>query len=302
MKRKRDAFTLVEMLIVLAIIAALAALVAFTFPSFQERSRAAKGGQALQAWLNYARQRALMEQAPRGLRFMISPSALTGGFVVRECQYLEQPDDYTGGTLLFEHDPSPGAANPPTKVKLTGGGDLAAIEKGDYLEIYGTGQVHVITGIDPSIGTLFFASSPLPPSRTLDVGQTEFTTHFRIMRRPRVTGDEPLKLPEEVVVDYPLYAKYENPAGKNLNAFFPPRVPNDTSPQYFDILFAPNGALIGSAGAMTILWVRTEKTENDAASPPPEFRNNPTLIVVYAHSGAVAAFDPVAGNVYAKIQ
>ena len=64
----RSAFTLIEMLVVLAIMTALLSLVALVAPRFGERQRPSRGAGQLQSWLNLAKNRALRDQRPRGIR------------------------------------------------------------------------------------------------------------------------------------------------------------------------------------------------------------------------------------------
>lgn len=282
----RKGFTLVELLVVLVIIAALAALIAFTLPGFQQRSRAAKGGQAVQAQLTYARQRAQYEQTPRGVRFHMEQNA-AGWWVVRVMQMIEQPDDWkaaqppnsTVGRLVAD------ASNDPKYVKVVGGtnGD---IDPGDYLEVNGTGQPHLIVAVGPSdpmqptvIDKVQLADPGLPNALTSPVEE------YRVMRAYRVSGDEPVRMPDEVVVDCDMFAKYAALNDK-FDPIFPKIVYAGAVPQYFDIMFSPRGAGINAPGSKTILWVRVEKDT--------EFDHNPTLVVVSNLTGNVSAFDPVA--------
>src|SRR5438067_973411 len=75
----RSAFTLVEMLVVIAVIVALLSLVAAVAPRFGERQRPSRGAGQVQSWLNLAKQRALRDQRPRGIRLPSVPmNAATG--------------------------------------------------------------------------------------------------------------------------------------------------------------------------------------------------------------------------------
>jgi len=304
MKRKRDAFTLVEMLIVLAIVALLAALIAFTLPGFQERSRAAKGGAAIQGWLNYARQRAQYEQAPRGMRFWVQESVEYSGLtptfnVVYKAQYLEKPDDFhvsdksiSAGNRLNADDLTSvrihEAANPNTGFHVGDG----TVEKGDYLELLGTGQVYRIFDIRPSDTNFptILDQLVLDPNGPLPEKITTPIKDYRIIRRPRVAGDEPLTLPENVVIDITSATTYQ------ASGYYLPNVPAGQT--YFDILFAPSGNVLDYDRDKIVLWVRVE--DDDTGS---EFLKNPTLLVVYANTGAVAAYAPAtAADPYASIQ
>ncbi|MCS6851892.1 MAG: type II secretion system GspH family protein, partial [Gemmataceae bacterium] len=147
MRNRRQAMTLIELLVVLAVLATLGGLLAFVFPTFRERSRAAKGAQALQTWLNYARGRAALEQRPMGLRFNLTGQKYQTASgeqllaIVRECQYVEQPDDYRGAALF----PDPSNPADATLVQVGGptptdfsSGDVLV---GDVLEVLDSGTV-----------------------------------------------------------------------------------------------------------------------------------------------------------------
>lgn len=317
---RRSAFTLVEMLVVLTLIAILAALLVFTLPGFIDRSRAAKGASALQGWLNYQRQRAQYEQAPRGLRFYVEnldPSDITSPLVVRTAQAIEQPDDWRAG--IFQNGQWQGGEltadplnpNDPHYIKIRDT-DLSngAVQEGDYLEVNSTGQIHFIliksatseAGIQPSDPTKPLILDKLAIAQPgLPNAITEPITDYRIMRQPRVAGDEPMQLPERVVIDMMVYVNPAyGPAYQKKSSFAPRIITDAAGSKYFDVLFAPSGRVLGYPGAMLILWVRM--TEPNTT----EFDNNPSLMVISTNSGAVAAYEPVPPGVgpdpFAKVK
>src|SRR5262245_28911603 len=89
----RPAFTLVELIVVIAIIAGLAALIVLIFPRLQDSQRVAKGGDVLQGQLFLAKQMALRDQLPRGVGLLLGPTA--GQYT--SLQLVEQPLPYTVG-------------------------------------------------------------------------------------------------------------------------------------------------------------------------------------------------------------
>jgi prepilin-type N-terminal cleavage/methylation domain-containing protein len=75
MKRQRFGFTLVELLVVMSLIAILATIAIAFFPNAASAAREARAAQALQSWLNIAKQRALRDGAPRGVRLWVKNPA-----------------------------------------------------------------------------------------------------------------------------------------------------------------------------------------------------------------------------------
>lgn len=288
----RKAFTLVEMLVVLTLIAILAALLVFTLPGFIDRSRAANGASAVQKWLNYNRQRAQYEQSPRGMRFYVEqddPTDPLSPFWVRRAQAIEKPDDWTpSGQQQLVADPL--NQTDPRHIKVTGVNfQNGAVAPNDYLEVNSTGQVHQIIAVGPSDPTqpntwdkLTLAASGLPQPIT------EPITNARIMRQPRVAGDEAMQLPERVIIDMGVY-KTHAAAFLSKNAPMPAVVTDSAGGKHFDVLFGPSGQVLNLSpfGAMVILWVRMDEPNTT------EFDNNPTLIAVSMNSGSVSAYDPV---------
>jgi prepilin-type N-terminal cleavage/methylation domain-containing protein len=319
MRTRRAAFTLTELLIVLAIIAMLGALLVYVMPSFRERNRASRGGQAVQGWLTYARQQAMYRQTPQGVRFMFAPVTLSAGpttLGVVECQYLEQPDDYNSVVMGANGQPVSGYLyQGPNNGVVVKGANFAdgSVEPGDSLEIFGSGVIHHINsstpigpmgGIQqsdpvnfPNVYDMLILDSALPPN-SLD----RPIVNYRIIRKPRVSGDETMKLPNSVLINLNLTFTASPTGYLQYGGYYPSTLRFTDAPLntqgYFDVMFGPSGAVLETAGSKLILWVHTQ----EAATP---FDSNPTLIVVYTASGAVAAYNPVpppALNPYALIR
>jgi prepilin-type N-terminal cleavage/methylation domain-containing protein len=104
---------------------------------------------------------------------------------------------------------------------------------------------------------------------------------YRIIRQPRVTGEDPLTLPVNVAVDLARTGMPTTPAYPSPATTYDP--PVDASGN-ISILFAPSGAVIGSGAAndKIIFWVR------DISQPSP-LDNFPVLVCVYTRSGTIAA-------------
>jgi prepilin-type N-terminal cleavage/methylation domain-containing protein len=259
--RQRSAFTLVELLVVIALILVLGGIAVMFVPRIDEGQRAARGASLLQGWLNIARQRAMRDQQARGLRLYVSSG------IVTDCQYLDLPDDFSGGTLTG----TAGSTTVTVTADLSGGfasASLWPVQAGDYLLIQGSGLVHQITATDPTTNTITLLSA-------LPYGVTG-TPNYRILRAPRVSGEEKLSLPQYIGINVATNATFANaPYGNALAA---------NSDGNIDIVFGPSGTVIADQAGTDkiILWV----CDVSLANAP--WDGDPTLITVYTRTGLVA--------------
>lgn len=166
--RTRPAFTLVELLVALALgIALLGIAVAVSQSSAFDSYKVVGAGDRVSQWMLIAKNRALRDKAPRGVRFIIDPS--TG--LCREVAYIEQPEPWlptvnttiksVGGVppssdtprLIVQRivaqspPPVPGAVD-STRVFLINVPDPSgAIAVGDTLYLPELGQSYLIAGL-----------------------------------------------------------------------------------------------------------------------------------------------------------
>jgi prepilin-type N-terminal cleavage/methylation domain-containing protein len=242
---RRAAFTLIELLVVMGILLILMGImVGMIF--MPERDRATKGADMLQGWLHSAKNRALRDKLPTGLRLTIDPrlsDPSSGLFLCTELAYIQQPDTIGG----WETGALAGGGPGPRMVSAVGnsasfqGVDFSGVQPGDYLEIKGGGLVHMIVSVQGN--QLVLASSALLPSNGPVLPST---TEFRIIRRPRLlVGESPLRLPEGVVIDLS-----RSQGGQEICST---NVPVD-----LDLLFAPSGQLVSRVAMQdqVVLWVR----------------------------------------------
>jgi prepilin-type N-terminal cleavage/methylation domain-containing protein len=232
--RTAGGFTLVELLVAIAIIVVLAALLLAFYPSIASQTSEANGAAYLQQWLNLARQKAIRNQNPFGVRLWIKD---LNTYYVTQCQYIEQPEDLRGGVIVtrdWQNNQIPVwnavAFDPTGTMDVTGGFTdpyLYLVQPNDYLEVLGTGTMHQIIDVFPGplypVAPQIWNKNPPPiPGQHLklatpipyQIGQFDptpppngsglpanGTANFRIVRAPRVISEEMLPLPEGVVVD-----------------------------------------------------------------------------------------------------
>jgi prepilin-type N-terminal cleavage/methylation domain-containing protein len=294
MTSKRTGFTLVELLVVIAIIMILAGIAAAFLPVIGDSDRAARGGTMLQQWILTAKQKALRDQVPTGIRLSATPYTDTNGTVVTtqvlSCQYIEQPDDFTA-TPPPQGSPADMGSLSGTQgqnsVTISGMDITKQVAAGDRLELLGNGLMYTITSSQFTApnSTLLTLDAQLVysvSSPVLATGQNRYPNSYRILRAPRITGDELLQLPDGVVIDLQTNANYSPAFGGNLPAVNPDKIS-------YDILFAPSGAVIspGVTSDTINLWVREQ-----SSSVANTADGNQTIIAIYARSGLTAAHPP----------
>jgi prepilin-type N-terminal cleavage/methylation domain-containing protein len=286
----RAGFTLVEMMVVLAIIAILAALLLAFMPSIASQTAESNGAANLQGWLNIARQKAIRNQNPYGLRIWIPD---TSTMLATECSYIEQPEDFTSTTGTITTSTT-NVANDTINfsgVDVTGG--LGAnstqwpIQAGDYLEVLGSGLMHQIAAVDGANQRLLLTTgTPFPISSAIG---------WRIMRSPRVVNDERLAMPGDVIIDLTTNTTYSNP--------LPTVAAQGAAGGSIDVLFGPSGAVLGGNMSTTFLalWVRLPDT-GPGGNVNNVFAGTPTVIAVFRQTGLVGAYPPIPGATpYANI-
>ena len=278
---RRAGFTLIELLVVISIIAFVAGLLVLFGPGLFKNAKASRGAQTVQGVLFIAKQQALRDKAPYGVRLLTDADGQ-----VRSLQYIQLPPDYTGGTAQAATDNTTTPPTfsvtfvlPPGQSNLWGGygpGDptLWSVQPGDFISIRG-GTMHRITGVTPTAVTL-------ASDATNGAGTSLPATEYRIVRSPRaVPGEDVINLPDDVIVDMT----------RSLIAA-------DGATGNFDILFAPWGTVLGSAGqsGKVVLWVR-DSTQDPATTI------EQSLITVFTRSGLIASYevDTGSGNPYSFV-
>jgi prepilin-type N-terminal cleavage/methylation domain-containing protein len=186
----RKAFTLVEMLVVIAIILALAALAAAFAPRVTDNQKMTRAVDLLEQWLLTAKMRAKRDGLATGLRFIQAPGDAAGTY--SQFQYIQQPEPLTGGftsaNLLGPNLVSAGAGMVTfANVDFSLGGLLPLdtfgrqqwlVQTGDYLEINGGGVFSIWGVVVPSGGQppqLVLGGLLAPPTASGTSPDTTFT-------------------------------------------------------------------------------------------------------------------------------
>jgi type II secretory pathway pseudopilin PulG len=281
----RTAFTLIELLVVISIIIIMATLtVIYVIPAFQDNKSVIRGVDRVTQTLLIAKQKAMRDRAPRGVRFIVDQklSNLTANppvIIFSQMQFVEQPEVFANGTCQGT------GGGPSTTLTFTfpgvvgfkggasvpdGAYDQYLVQPGDYLEMNGGGPVFKIAGVTDTTLTL---TSPQT------FGQT---TNYRIFRQGRPTsGEDILTLPQNVVVDNSKKPDLTDKFSLNVPARTMTSSGNSTL-TYYEVMFSPSGGLVvGTGCGNVVLWVR------DITIEPYEF-NTSRLIAIGYRTGFIA--------------
>ncbi len=291
--RSSRGFTLVEMLVVVTIIVVIAAITAAVLPEILHREKVTQAANMIQGMLLAAKQRAVRDRIPAGVRFLAYTDPIVSTRTVcSEMVYVIKPDDlYISGDSMTLTSSTPYTATSSTQdfsgglyaqnadPFSTGTAELYPVQEGDFLELYGGGTVTAITDVGPHTpgpkNTLQTYSNP-------STGQP--VTDYRIIRGPRrVIGEDSVKLPKDVVIV--LTDSSQTPS--NLSWNVPQRqVPfgQSSATIFNEVVFAPAGSVITQGITSTdkivfYVWESTRDSYTDG---------QPALVVINVLTGAIS--------------
>lgn len=299
-------FTLIELMVVMALILLIGGMGVAFLPTIGDTARQATSASMLQQWLLTAKQKALRDQVPCGIRLFPYVDPVSGkayANLARDCQYIEQPDDYppsvpdlkSGAGMLSLTLPT--AAQPVAVATINNlRVSNTQVMAGDYLELLGNGLMHQITFVKPGASTqLGLATAPPYLQTSSPPYALKNITQYRIIRAPRVTGDDVLQFPDPVKIDLRTNIDYS----KTLSAGGAVTLPKRNGDGSIDILFAPSGAVI-SAGITTDtinLWVRDcETNPQPAPAAADPLNGQQTIVAIHVRSGLTTTHPPAGPN------
>lgn len=242
---KRRAFTLIELITVMAIILVLMGMIAAVVYSQNSKQVVANGSTALVGWFKTAQAYALRDQKPYGVRFSIASSQQ-----ITTAQYIEQPADWvgpTGATLTAVPTGGQSFSVTASAGDFTGGFSATAqypIQSGDYLEV--GNQIAFISGVagPKQLNCSWMAGD--------NVGMWTFSgrSDWRIVRQPTtMLGSDILALPNGVCID--TATSCFAPPAAQYKSVLPV---NGTT---IDVLFAPSGSVITPGVTQDVrFWLR----------------------------------------------
>jgi prepilin-type N-terminal cleavage/methylation domain-containing protein len=229
----RSAFTLIELLVVIVIVLILAAvtITSFNFSVSADRMRA--GARQLQSFLIGARDKAIYAREIRGVRLLLDPN---DNHSVSAVQYIGSPLRESG-TLTFDATGRvvSSVTGTPWNIYINRG----LLRTGNRIQIPGqTGSWYTVSG--------FYGSNLILDRANRDFAGSAANTSFVLELSPSILGDsQPVQFPRGVVVDLD--------GSKIPDAWRPASFATGAYSRTMDILFSPNGVVVGDAAALGTL-------------------------------------------------
>lgn len=287
--RSRKAFTLMELVVVVAIVVVLAAIALAFLPSRQAKV-ASQAADQVQTFLAQARSRALRDQVLTGVRFFSDDDGktFTGlGLVQRPeplVPYFAQVTQPQSTWTVFLQLPVPASPNgqytmqimqqtipgigqtAPAQPLALGPSDLLP---GDYFIGCTPQETQLITAVEPSIGLVTLLT--VPGIAPVGGGTFRLWTSYRFDRAPRALMGEPnFQMPRNAFIYPNQKAIGSVPCSQSV-----PMNGGD-----MEILFAPSGQVVNATAGRIVLWFGNLNLASKEAG---------TLLTIYARTGGVAS-------------
>ena len=243
----RRAFTLVELLVVLAIVLILAAVTITSVNFSYNADRMRAGGRQLQSFLMGARDKAIYANEVRGVRLLLDPN---DNHAVSAVQYIGAPQRETG--MLTFNSATTGDSTGRTVSSISGTPWFNLINRG-FLKVGNRIQIPQDTGAWFTISAIHTVL-PLtnPPQKLLvlnrpnsDLAGTINPISFSLELASTPLGDaQPVQLPRGTVIDLD---------GSQIPSTWRPLTLDTSYSPQMDILFTPRGTVVGDTSAYGIV-------------------------------------------------
>jgi prepilin-type N-terminal cleavage/methylation domain-containing protein len=233
----RRAFTLVELLVVLAIVLILAAVTISSVNFSYNADRMRAGGRQLQSFLMGARDKAIYANEVRGVRLLLDPN---DNHAVSAVQYIGAPQRETGVLTFDSTGRSVSYSSGTLWSSLSRRGFLRA---GNRIQIpQDTGAWFTISAIIPVLNhePNLILNRPNP-----DLAGTVNPISFALELASTPLGDaQPVQLPRGTVIDLD---------GSQIPRSWRPFSLSESYSRQMDILFTPRGTVVGDTSALGIV-------------------------------------------------
>ena len=237
---KRRAFTLVELLVVLAIVLILAAVTISSVNFSYNADRMRAGGRQLQSFLMGARDKAIYANEVRGVRLLLDPN---DNHAVSAVQYIGAPQRETG-MLTFNFATTSDSTG--RTVSFISGTPWASLSRRGFLRVGNRIQIPQDTGAWFTISAFNAGSGLILLNRpNPDLAGTVNPISFALELASTPLGDaQPVQLPRGTVIDLD--------GSQVPSSWRPFSLAASYSPQ-MDILFTPRGTVIGDTTTLGIV-------------------------------------------------
>ena len=236
----RRAFTLVELLVVLAIVLILAAVTIASVNFSYNADRMRAGGRQLQSFLMGARDKAIYANEARGVRLLLDPN---DNHSVSAVQYIGAPQRETG--MLTFNSATTGDTTGRT-VSFISGTPWPSLSRRGFLRVGNRIQIPQDTGAWFTISAFNAGSGLILLNRTNpDLAGTVNPISFTLELASTPLGDaQPVQLPRGTVIDLD---------GSQIPRVWRPLSLSASYSPQMDILFTPRGTVVGDTSALGIV-------------------------------------------------
>jgi prepilin-type N-terminal cleavage/methylation domain-containing protein len=286
--RSRSGFTLIELLVVMGLIILLAAItITVSYSGLIDNYRTVGAGDRVSKWLVIAKVKAQRDQTPCGVRFYADANGL-----IREAQYIEAPDSYVPVTNDNTNKTAPVAVYDSAKPNTIEIQNVVAstvtpnnVAVNDTISLPEYRLLLKVTGIaakDANTVTVTVDGNVITNNKLFPANSKYSTTAFGFLRAARpMVGEEMLLLTGQTAID-----------GTNCS----PVIGAGTT---FDVLFAPNGEVLGTTQGSVILWIRDPNLASSAEAKSAagyDKAGQQGLVTVYTKTGSVATHPVTRGG------